>query len=87
MAGIQTLGASSRPTTNYFFYRVLEPFANEVDRLFNASLSVDTLKLYKRAVLKFDAFREQYNRVPKVREKSVKKEKNSRSGKSQGILS
>ena len=27
------------------------------------------------------------NRVPTVREKSVKKEKNSRSGKNQGILS
>ena len=32
-----------------------------MERLLNASLSVDTLKFYKRAVLNCGAFREQYN--------------------------
>ena len=61
MAGIQALGAHSGPAINCCFHRVLEPFASEVHRFFNASLRVDTFKLNKGGVLKFDAFCEQSN--------------------------
>ena len=61
MVGIQALGASSGPTTNCCFHRGIEPFASEVGRVSDATLAVDTFKLYKQAVSKFDAFREQYN--------------------------
>ena len=58
-----------------------------LEQLFSCILTVIYVKAKKRRMRQ--CFREShalYCRVPTVREKSVKNEKNSKSGKSQGIL-
>ena len=55
------IGPRGRPTTYTSAYRVLEPFASEVDRLITGSLADDTVKSYSLAVQIFYYFRMRFN--------------------------